>query len=138
MELVTERPQWFKDALEIEHKSSTVNIDGADIHFLGMGKSSKSKRYHVARQSCTRSLVPIHRCFIVRQIPFCCDEFQWHGGRAIGDPVMRGIPFIEDVWGVVTETKMEKPIVVGHSFGGMVSLVTAGKYSSLNERALVG
>ena len=37
MELITERPQWFKDALEVEHKSSKVNINGADIHFLEWG-----------------------------------------------------------------------------------------------------
>ena len=45
--------------------------------------------------------------------------------------------FVEDVWGVVTATKMEKPIVVGHSFGGMVSLITAGKYSSFMKGLLL-
>jgi pimeloyl-ACP methyl ester carboxylesterase len=37
--------------------------------------------------------------------------------------------FVEDVWGVVKETDLIKPVVVGHSFGGMVSLSTAEKYS---------
>ena len=37
--------------------------------------------------------------------------------------------FVDDVWGVVKDTGMEDPIVVGHSFGGMVSLITASKYS---------
>ena len=36
--------------------------------------------------------------------------------------------FVEDVWGVVKETNLIKPVVVGHSFGGMVSLATADKY----------
>jgi pimeloyl-ACP methyl ester carboxylesterase len=37
--------------------------------------------------------------------------------------------FVDDVWGVVKDTGMENPIVVGHSFGGMVSLITASKHS---------
>ena len=37
--------------------------------------------------------------------------------------------FVDDVWGVVKDTEMEDPIVVGHSFGGMVSLITASKHS---------
>jgi pimeloyl-ACP methyl ester carboxylesterase len=37
--------------------------------------------------------------------------------------------FVDDVWGVVKDTGMEDPIVVGHSFGGMVSLITASKHS---------
>ena len=38
--------------------------------------------------------------------------------------------FVDDVWGVVEDAGMENPVIVGHSFGGMVSLITASKYSS--------
>ena len=37
--------------------------------------------------------------------------------------------FVDDVWGVVKDTGMKDPIVVGHRFGGMVSLITASKHS---------
>ena len=37
--------------------------------------------------------------------------------------------FAEDIWGVARGLNMENPTIVGHSFGGMISLATAEKYS---------
>jgi pimeloyl-ACP methyl ester carboxylesterase len=45
--------------------------------------------------------------------------------------------FVEDVWGVVNATDMKDPIVVGHSFGGMVSLATGAKYGEFMKGLLL-
>ena len=37
MEVIKEQPQWFKDALAVDHKSDFANIAGAKIHFMEWG-----------------------------------------------------------------------------------------------------
>ena len=34
MEVIKEQPQWFKDALTVDHKSEFVDIAGAKINFM--------------------------------------------------------------------------------------------------------
>ena len=34
MEIIKEQPQWFKDALAVDHKSDFADIAGANIHFM--------------------------------------------------------------------------------------------------------
>ena len=37
MEIVKEQPQWFRKALEVNHKSDFAEISGAKVHFMEWG-----------------------------------------------------------------------------------------------------
>ena len=39
MEVITEQPQWFKDALARDHRDDFIEVDGAKIHFMEWGLS---------------------------------------------------------------------------------------------------
>ena len=136
MDLITDRPQWFKEALEVEHKSSKVNIDGADIHFLEWGDPQNQSVIMLHGNHAHAHWFQFIGALLSDKYHFVVMSFSGMGESDWRSSYERDT-FIEDVWGVVTATKMEKPIVVGHSFGGMVSLVTAGKYSSLMKGLLL-
>ena len=39
MEVVKKQPQWFKDALAVDHRDDFVEVSGAKIHFMEWGSS---------------------------------------------------------------------------------------------------
>ena len=34
MEIITERPDWFNKALEVDHASDFVDVCGAKVHYM--------------------------------------------------------------------------------------------------------
>ena len=36
MEVIKDQPDWFKEALAVEHIDSFLNISGANIHYLSL------------------------------------------------------------------------------------------------------
>ena len=41
MDVITEQPKWFKDALAKDHRDDFIEVDGAKIHFMEWGDKTK-------------------------------------------------------------------------------------------------
>ena len=127
MEVIKEQPQWFKDALAVDHKSDFANIAGAKIHFMEWGDPNNPSVIMLHGNHAHAHWFQFIGGLLAEKYHFVVMSFS-----GMGDSEWRSRydkdTFVEDVWGVVKETGLIKPVVVGHSFGGMVSLATADKY----------
>jgi len=128
MEVIKEQPQWFKDALAVDHKSDFADIAGAKIHFMEWGDPNNPSVIMLHGNHAHAYWFQFIGGLLAEKYHFVVMSFS-----GMGDSEWRSRydkdTFVEDVWGVVKETNLIKPVVVGHSFGGMVSLATADKYS---------
>ena len=127
MEIIKEQPQWFKDALAVDHKSDFADIAGAKIHFMEWGNPNNPSVIMLHGNHAHAHWFQFIGGLLAEKYHFVVMSFS-----GMGDSEWRSRydkdTFVEDVWGVVKETNLIKPVVVGHSFGGMVSLATADKY----------
>jgi len=136
MDLIIERPSWFNEALAVEHKNSKVNINGANVNYLEWGNPENQSVIMLHGNHAHAHWFQFIGAMLSEKYHFVVMSFSGMGESDWRSSYERDT-FVEDVWGVVKETKMENPIVIGHSFGGMVSLATAGKYSDLMKGLLL-
>jgi pimeloyl-ACP methyl ester carboxylesterase len=136
MDLITERPSWFTDSLNVEHKSSKININGANVHFLEWGNPSNQSVIMLHGNHAHAHWFQFIGAMLSDKYHFVVMSFSGMGDSEWRSSYERDT-FVEDVWGVVKGTKMDNPIIVGHSFGGMVSLATAGKYGKFMKGLLL-
>ena len=128
MEVIKDQPDWFKEALAVEHVDSFLNISGANIHYMEWGDKSKPSVIMVHGNHAHAHWFEFIGGMLADEYHFVVISFS---GMGLSDWRSRydKSTFVEDIWGVVKELKLDNPVVVGHSFGGMISLATAEKYS---------
>jgi len=127
MEVVKEQPQWFKDALAVDHRDDFVQVSGAKIHFMEWGSSDNPSVIMLHGNHAHAHWFQFIGGLLAKKYHFVVMSFSGMGESEWRSQYDKDT-FVEDVWGVVNETNLIKPVVVGHSFGGMVSLTTAEKY----------
>ena len=128
MELITTNPEWFDQALDKEHKSKFVEVNGACIEYMEWGNPENQSVIMLHGTNAHAHWFKFIGSLLSDKYHFVVMSFSGMGGSDWRSFYTRDT-FVDDVWGVVKDTGMENPIVVGHSFGGMVSLITASKHS---------
>ena len=128
MELITANPDWFDQALDKEHTRKFVEVNGACIEYMEWGNPENQSVIMLHGTNAHAHWFKFIGSMLSDKYHFVVMSFSGMGGSDWRSFYSRDT-FVEDVWGVVKDTGMENPIVVGHSFGGMVSLITASKYS---------
>ena len=128
MEIVKEQPQWFKDALAVDHRDDFAEVSGAKIHFMEWGSPHNPSVIMLHGNHAHAHWFQFIGGLLAEKYHFVVMSFSGMGESEWRSQYDKDT-FVEDVWGVVKETDLIKPVVVGHSFGGMVSLSTAEKYS---------
>ena len=128
MELITTKPDWFNQALDKEHTSKFVEVNGACIEYMEWGNSENQSVIMLHGTNAHAHWFKFIGSMLSDNYHFVVMSFSGMGGSDWRSFYTRDT-FVDDVWGVVTDTGMKNPIVVGHSFGGMVSLITASKHS---------
>ncbi len=121
-------PKWFEDAIAIEPDDRTVEVEGTDIRYLSWGTSGKP------------GLVFVHGGAAHAQWwSFIAPMFSenWHAVAihlsGHGDSGRRE-RYSHDLWAQEIMAVADDagfpgpPVVVGHSLGGMVTIVTAATY----------
>jgi len=136
MDQIIERPSWFTDALNVEHKSSKTNINGANVHFLEWGDPKNQSVIMLHGNHAHAHWFQFIGAMLSHKYHFVVMSFSGMGESDWRSSYERDT-FVEDVWGVVNATDMKDPIVVGHSFGGMVSLATGAKYGEFMKGLLL-
>ena len=128
MELITTNPDWFNQALDKEHTSKFVEVNGAQIEYMEWGNPENQRVIMLHGTNAHAHWFKFIGSMLSEKYHFVVMSFSGMGGSDWRSFYTRDT-FVDDVWGVVKDTGMEDPIVVGHSFGGMVSLITASKHS---------
>ena len=128
MELITTNPDWFNQALDKEHTSKFVEVNGARIEYMEWGNPENQSVIMLHGTNAHAHWFKFIGSMLSEKYHFVVMSFSGMGGSDWRSFYTRDT-FVDDVWGVVKDTGMEDPIVVGHSFGGMVSLITASKHS---------
>ena len=128
MELITTKPDWFNQALDKEHTSKFVEVNGACIEYMEWGNPENQSVIMLHGTNAHAHWFKFIGSMLSDNYHFVVMSFSGMGGSDWRSFYTRDT-FVDDVWGVVKATGMENPIVVGHSFGGMVSLITASKHS---------
>ena len=136
MDQIIERPSWFTDALNVEHKSTKTNINGANVHFLEWGDPKNRSVIMLHGNHAHAHWFQFIGAMLSHKYHFVVMSFSGMGESDWRSSYERDT-FVEDVWGVVNATDMKDPIVVGHSFGGMVSLATGAKYGEFMKGLLL-
>ena len=129
MERIKERPKWFIDALEADHQNGFVDVSGAKVHFMEWGDASNPSVIMLHGNHAHAYWFQFIGALLSKKYHFVVMSFS-----GMGDSDWRSYyerdTFVKDVWGVVEARRLNNPVVVGHSFGGMVALITAGYHSS--------
>ena len=128
MELITTKPDWFNQALDKEHTSKFVEVNGACIEYMEWGNPENQSVIMLHGTNAHAHWFKFIGSMLSDDYHFVVMSFSGMGGSDWRSFYTRDT-FVDDVWGVVKDTEMKNPIVVGHSFGGMVSLITASKHS---------
>ena len=128
MELIKTNPDWFNQALDKEHTSKFVEVNGACIEYMEWGNPENQSVIMLHGTNAHAHWFKFIGSMLSDDYHFVVMSFSGMGGSDWRSFYTRDT-FVDDVWGVVKDTGMENPIVVGHSFGGMVSLITASKHS---------
>ena len=128
MELITTNPDWFNQALDKEYASKFVEVNGARIEYMEWGNPENQSVIMLHGTNAHAHWFKFIGSMLSDNYHFVVMSFSGMGGSDWRSFYTRDT-FVDDVWGVVKDTGMENPIVVGHSFGGMVSLITASKHS---------
>ena len=128
MELITTNPDWFDQALDKEHTSKFVAVNGARIEYMEWGNPENQSVIMLHGTNAHAHWFKFIGSMLSEKYHFVVMSFSGMGGSDWRSFYTRDT-FVDDVWGVVKDTGMKDPIVVGHSFGGMVSLITASKHS---------
>ena len=128
MEVITQQPEWFKDALAKDHRDDFIEVEGANIHFMEWGNRSNPSVIMVHGNHAHAHWFKFIGGLLADQYHFAVMSFSGMG-KSDWRPRYDKMTFAEDIWGVAKGLKMDNPTIVGHSFGGMISLATAEKYS---------
>ena len=136
MKKIFKQPEWFSKAVAEDHVSEFIEIDGAKVHYLEWGQSNSQSIIMVHGNGAHAHWFKFIGAMLSKKYHFVTMSFS-----GMGDSEWRSFydreTFVNDLWGVVETTNLKRPVVVGHSFGGMISLVTAGKYSDLMSGLLL-
>ena len=128
MEVITQQPEWFKDALAKDHRDDFIEVEGANIHFMEWGNKSNPSVIMVHGNHAHAHWFKFIGGLLADKYHFAVMSFSGMG-KSDWRPRYDKMTFAEDIWGVAKGLKMDNPTIVGHSFGGMMSLATAEKYS---------
>lgn len=113
-----------------------INIDGVDINYEVMGEGKPVLILHGWGAS-INAMAPIWSFFKDKYKIYVID-FPGESGQSTLPPEPWGVPeYGEMVKKFLEELKVEKPSVIGHSFGGRVIIYLASKYQNLFDKIVL-
>ena len=124
-----ETPQWYKEALNLKPTTQSLQVDGVNIKYLAWGEKNKPGILFVhggmAHAHWWSFIAPYfaktHRVIAMNL-------------SGMGDSDWRK-NYASELWGkeiveIAKHEKLNKPIIVGHSLGGMCSVIAASQFKN--------
>jgi pimeloyl-ACP methyl ester carboxylesterase len=125
-------PAWFANVVAVEPEHGFIDVDGARIHYLRWGDRARPGLLLVHGNAAHAYWWSFIAPFLARDYNVAAMDLSGMGDsdwRANGY-VMEG--FVREQLAVCEDTGMfalaEPPVIVGHSFGGFVSILTGALY----------
>jgi len=130
-------PAWFTEAVTARHESHRVAVDGCPIHYLAWGDASKPGLVLVhggAAHAHWWSFIAPH---LTRDYRVVALDLSGHGDSGRRESYGRDC-FAREVIGVIDDADfVGKPIVVGHSLGGIVTILCAALHGERLAGAVI-
>ena len=107
MEVITEQPQWFKDALARDHRDDFIEVDGAKIHFMEWGDKTNPPVVMVHGNHAHAHWFKFIGGLLADKYHFAVMSFSGMG-KSDWRPRYDKMTFVEDIWGIVNGLNMER------------------------------
>lgn len=124
-------PRWFERALAVEPESRFVKVEGTDVHYLHWGDPSKPGLLLVHGNGAHARWWSFIAPFLAREYSVAAIDISGMGDSGWRDSYSLEV-FAEEQMAVCEHAGFfrndEPPIIVGHSFGGFVTIVTGSLY----------
>lgn len=125
-------PQWFKDALAIGPESRFVEVAGARIHYLRWGDRARPGLLLVHGNAAHAHWWDFIAPFLARDYNVAAIDLSGMGDSDWRQNGYAMETFAREELAVCEDAGMfkldEPPVIVGHSFGGFVTMLTGGLY----------
>lgn len=132
-----ETPTWFQRALAVPRTSNTVTVDGADIHYLAWGERGRPGLVFVHGGAANAHWWAFLAPLFAEEYRVVALDLSGHGDSAHRDTYAL-TQWADEVVAVAADADMDgKPIIVGHSMGGFVSIGTAARHADRIGGAIV-
>lgn len=124
-------PVWFHEAVAVQAESCFVDVEGARIHYLRWGNRSKPGLLLVHGNGAHAFWWSFIAPFLARDYNVAALDLSGMGDSGWREAYSLD-QFAREQLAVCEHAGMfvpaEKPIIVAHSFGGFVTIVTGGRY----------
>ena len=122
-------PQWFNEALELKPSVQSLKVDGVNINYLAWGEKNKPGILFVhggmAHAHWWSFIAPYfaktHRVIAMNLSGMGDSDWRENYASELG-----GKEIVE----IAKYEKLNKPIIVGHSLGGMCSVIAASQFKN--------
>jgi pimeloyl-ACP methyl ester carboxylesterase len=128
---ITQAPGWFSRALEVIPQSRTIMVEGTPIHYLRWGDPTKPGLLLVHGNGAHARWWSFIAPFLAREYSVAAIDVSgmgdsgWRDHYSIEVFAKEQIAVCEDAGFFKGE---EPPIIVGHSFGGFITILTGALY----------
>jgi pimeloyl-ACP methyl ester carboxylesterase len=131
---MTNPPRWFADALTAPREDHVVQVAGTPIHYLSWGDPAKPGLVLIHGGAAHAQWWSFIAPLLMRNYRVVAPDLSGHGESGWREHYPRRV-FADDVMAVIDHAAfVGPPVLVGHSMGGLVSIVTA----SLHGEKLAG
>lgn len=130
-------PQWFTQALAAPKEDRTVEVEGATVHYVRWGDAAKPGLLLVHGGAAHAGWWDFLAPLFADRYHVVAVDLSGHGESAWRAEYPREI-WARELIAVTTDARfVGAPIVVGHSMGGLVTIVTASLYGDKLAGAVI-
>ncbi|SRR6266511_3359108 len=130
-------PRWFTDALAAPREHRTVRVAGSAVHYLAWGDRSKPALLLVHGGAAHAEWWSFIAPLLTRQYFVVAPDLAGHGESGWREHYPRRA-FADDIMAVIDDAAfVGAPVLVGHSMGGLVSIVAASIYGDRLAGAVI-
>lgn len=133
----SDAPKWFQKALGIAYEDNFVKIEGANIHYLTWGSRNRQGLIFVhggaAHAHWWTHIAPLFS----NEYRVAAIDLSGHGDSDHRDCYSLDY-WINEIMGVAKDSGMnQKPVIIGHSMGGFITIATASVHGDKISGAIV-
>lgn len=132
-----EVPKWFEQALSTPFEGRRVTVEGSDVHYLVWGEVDKPGLVLVHGGAAHAHWWSFLAPQLTRHYYVVAPDLTGHGDSGRRDEYPRRL-WADELMAVCADAGMvEPPVLVGHSMGGLVSIVAASVYGDRLAGAVI-
>lgn len=132
-----DEPKWFADALAAPYRRDHVDVDGCPINYLSWGEQSKPGLVLVHGGAAHAHWWSFLAPQFADQYYVVAFDMSGHGDSGHREVYPREL-WAKEIFAVAEHAGIRKPpMVIGHSLGGLVSIVAASLYAERMAGAIL-